>query len=256
MNLIILGRDEIDANGIVQLADRRAKHISRVLKARPGTKLKVGILNGPTGDGVVERMDNERVFLRCAFADTAPERPRVDMVLAMPRPKVLARLWSRLAALGVGKIVILRTRKVERSYLESHVLEERFYNQRLMEGLEIAKRTRLPEVKLAKFFKPFVEDELDTLFPASRRLVADTSGPLFKAEMISAQTSSNRNPSDPILFAIGPEGGWEPYELNMLETYNFQPYRIGCNTLPSDAACIGTLSILQHTLSISSRKQV
>ena len=43
--------------------------------------------------------------LSCVF-DRTPARPPVDLLLALPRPKVLRRLWAQLAAIGVGRIIL------------------------------------------------------------------------------------------------------------------------------------------------------
>jgi len=46
------------------------------------------------------------VVLICEFETETPPRPSIDLLLAMPRPKVLKRLWAQFAALGVGRIFI------------------------------------------------------------------------------------------------------------------------------------------------------
>ena len=126
MNLILLQSEDFRDDGMAELSDQRARHIRKILKAEPGDSLRIGMLNGPQGKGVVLLVDKHKVCLQCVFNTEAPPVSRVDLVLAMPRPKVLKRLWAQLAALGVGRIVLLNAEKVERYYFDSHVIQPDF----------------------------------------------------------------------------------------------------------------------------------
>lgn len=243
MNLILLQSSEIDADRRCRLTGRRAQHIRKVLKAQVGQSLRIGLLNGPLGSGVVEQVEGHAVSLLCRFEDVPPPVPRIDLLLAMPRPKVMKRLWAQLAALGVGRIVLLRADKVERYYFDSHVLEPAFCNELLIEGLQQARCTRLPEVMVRPLFKPFVEDELDTLFAGSLKLLADPAGTRYLGEVLSSEASVDR-----ILLAIGPEGGWVPYELQLLGSHGFQMIGMGSRILRTDTAAIALIATIYSLL--------
>ena len=101
-----------------------------------------------------------------------PAPPAVDLLLALPRPKVLRRLWAQFAALGVGRIVLTNAARVERHYFDTHVLEESTYRPLLIEGLQQAGDTRLPRVSIHRQFRILIEDELDGLSNDGARLVA------------------------------------------------------------------------------------
>jgi RsmE family RNA methyltransferase len=151
----------------------------------------------------------------------------------------MKRLWAQLAALGVGRIILTNAEKVERFYFDSHVLEPDFYTAWLIEGLQQAGDTRLPEVRIVRELKPFLEDELDALFPSSGlRLLADPS-----AEKTIFQTLENTALARTLL-AIGPEGGWTPYELEMFSSHEFQAFNAGPRILRTDTACVALLSAL------------
>jgi len=64
--------------------------------------------------------------------------------------------------MGVKKIIFIHSYRVEKSYWQTPLLEEKNIEEQLILGLEQAKDTVMPEVILAKRFKPFVEDELAT----------------------------------------------------------------------------------------------
>ena len=135
MNLILLERSEAGATGEVTLTGRRAAHLLRVLRVEPGQTVRVGILDGPRGVGTVTSVAEEAVQLRCSFDAHVEPPPRVDLLLALPRPKVMRRLWAQIAALGVGQIILTNAERVERHYVDTHVLAVACYRPLLVEGL-------------------------------------------------------------------------------------------------------------------------
>src|SRR5207302_9133919 len=96
----------------------------------------------------------------------------VDLLLALPRPKVLRRLWAQLSALGVGQIILTNAARVERNYFDTHIVAEGCYRPLLIEGLQQARDTWLPNVSVHKQFRVLIEDHLIKLFPGGQRLVA------------------------------------------------------------------------------------
>ncbi len=236
MNMILLQPEDFREGGLAMLSGERARHIHKVLKAQEGKTLRIGMLNGPLGKGTVLAVDQHTVCLQCVLKDEIPPKPKIDLLLAMPRPKVMKRLWAQLAALGTGRIVLVNAEKVERFYFDTHVLEPEFYNARLIEGLQQARCTHLPEVLIRQRFKPFVEDELDALFADHLKLLADPSG---KQPLANHLLSSER-----VLLAVGPEGGWTEYERDKLQQRGFELFGMGSRILRTDTACIAAMSLI------------
>ena len=237
MNLLLLDeRDRIEAQ-CVTLSDARAAHVLNVLRATPGQMVRIGLLDGPFGMGTVLTAGDGRVTLGCQFEAATPPRPGVDVLLALPRPKVIRRLWAQLAAMGVGQIILTNAERVERHYFDTHLLSEATYRPLLIEGLQQARDTRLPAVSIHRQFRILVEDHLDGLFGDGIRLVADPSG----ATSISA--ALNDHGHQRVLLAIGPEGGWNEFELRLLEAHGFRLVGLGARTLRVDTACTALLAI-------------
>jgi RsmE family RNA methyltransferase len=244
MNLILIHSEEVTSDNRVRLTDWRAEHIRAVLRAEPGKMLRIGLLNGPLGAGTVESISAEAVTLTCEWESVAPPRPSIDLLLAMPRPKVLKRLWAQLAALGVGRIILTNAEKVERFYFDTHVLAPEFFNARLIEGLQQARDTRLPEVTVVKQLKPFLETES---FPTiGKKLLADPSGEHSLFQTLEA--GSEKAVPQRSCLGIGPEGGWTPYELEMFKANGFELFSMGPRILRTDMACIGLISLLAESL--------
>lgn len=254
MNLILLESNEIDGERRAQLTGERARHIREVLRATVGSELRIGIVDGPLGRGTVAAIDGGAssagsragVVLQCAFDRLVPEPPGIDLLLAVPRPKVLNRLWAQLAALGVARIILTNAERVERPYFDTHVLQERHWRPLLIEGLQQACDTRLPAVSVHRRFRVLVEDELDRLSDAAVRLVADPASGATVASALAGRAGTR------VLLAVGPEGGWNPFELELLEAHGFAPVGLGRRTLRSDTACVALLAVVHAALRAAS----
>jgi RsmE family RNA methyltransferase len=249
MNLILIDSDAVDAEGRVSLVGHHAEHIRKILRAEPGDRLRVGLLNGPRGIGTVRSVSERAVELECVFELEPPPRPCVDLLLALPRPKVMKRLWAQIAALGVDRILLTHAARVERCYFDTHVLDPTVYTPLLIEGLQQAQDTRLPHVSVHRRLKPLVErlavasgasfdSGVSDLSDAPYRIVLHPGSPHELIETAPA------DPAARVLLAIGPEGGWVPYELELFERHGFRVASLGSRTLRSDTACIAALAIL------------
>ena len=118
MNRILFESGEVAADGLVSLRDGRARHIREVLRAEPGARLRVGVLDGPCGSALVEQSDGETVTLRCAWEpETEENGGALELILALPRPKVLKRLWAPLASFGLSRLTLVNAAKVARRVL-------------------------------------------------------------------------------------------------------------------------------------------
>jgi len=235
MNRILMEADEIGADGMVTLDGRRAAHIRQVLGCRAGDTVRIGLIDGPRGIAQVMGEGAGPVRLRCTL-DEPPLRPTgVSLLLALPRPKVMHRLWAPLASLGVDQIVLVNAAKVERNYFDTHWLDPDAYRPLLIEGLEQSGDTRLPSVRICRRFKPFIEDESRIVFGAARRMVCHPYG----APPLAVPLASGNDAA--VVMAIGPEGGWTDFEIALLRQHGFECVAFGERTLRTDTAVTAIL---------------
>lgn len=248
VNLILFEPEELGAAGEINVSGARADHLLDVLKVAAGTGVRVGIIDGSRGTGTVVAVEDRTVRLQCALDSATPPRPRVDLLLALPRPKVLRRLWAQLAALGVGRIMLTSAARVERNYFDTHVLSAHCYRPLLLEGLQQARDTRLPQVSIHRQLKVLIEDELDSLCPAGTRVLADPASTTPVHAAVAAQNQ------DRLLLAVGPEGGWTGFEISLLAAHGFQAAGMGPRTLRADTACVALLALVHAALETAPRR--
>ena len=242
MNLLLIEPEALAPDGSTDVMGAAAAHLRDVLAVRPGSTVRIGAINGPRGVATVLEVSASRVRLRCAWEASPPEPPAVDLLLALPRPKVMRRLWAQLAALGVSRILLTNAARVERQYFDTHVLGPDCYRPLLVEGLQQAQDTLMPIVSVHRRLKVLIEDELDTLCPDTGRLVTHPGA----ANPLSAASHAITQPR--LLIAVGPEGGWSAYELALLQAHGFKICGIGPRSLRSDTATIAILAIVHDAL--------
>ena len=245
MNLLLLEPAEVGSDGTFVVSGGRACHLMDVLRVRPGQDVRIGVIDGALGTGTVRSVDEDTVTLTCTF-DAIPARPSVDLLLALPRPKVMRRLWAQVAALGVGQIILTNAERVERNYFDTHVLETDIYRPLLVEGLEQARDTRLPLVSIHRRLKVLVEDDLDGLCPSGVRLVAHPGSTLTFRAALGTSSAYVADGQARTLLAVGPEGGWTDFELRLLAAHAFGAVGMGARTLRSDTACVALLALLHE----------
>ncbi|MBB5349382.1 16S rRNA (uracil(1498)-N(3))-methyltransferase [Desulfoprunum benzoelyticum] len=234
MNIILFEEQELDGGRVV-LHDRRAVHIHKVLRATIGDRVRVGLVNGPMGSGRVASVVKgrpTRVELDVELGEIPTHQPEIDIILALPRPIMLRRILGQVAALGIGTLFIIQANRVEKSFWDSGLLEEGEYLEHLRHGLEQAVDTRLPQVRIFRKFKPFVEDFLPLVKDHYRfRILAHPYGTATLAGYLGPGEGR-------IVVAVGPEGGWVDFEVERFEAQGFRSCSLGDRILKVDTAVV------------------
>ncbi len=245
MNLLLLDSQEVEADGSVALSDSRAVHLRDVLRVRAGSVIRAGLIDGPRGHAEVAEIRALEIRLRCIFDEPPSPRPTVNLLLAMPRPKVLKRLWGPLAAAGVDRVFIVNAERVERMYFDSDALTPALIRARLIEGLSQAMDTHLPRVEVRRRLRPFLEDEFDGLARGAHRFLAQPGDGRRIADLL--------RPGERVWLAVGPEGGWTPYERELCRARGFVEISMGPRVWRSDAACLALIALAHDALRQSPR---
>lgn len=251
MNLLLLESAELEEAPndlfLARLAGRRAEHVAEVLRAEPGQELRVGVVAegdapwpaGARGRGRVLETSPDSLLLEIELAapaaPSAAEEPRIDLALALPRPQGLHRILQAAVVLGVGRIDLFRSYRVEKSYFSSPSLRADEIRRQLLLGAEQGLRTRLPPVAIQPRFRPFLDDP-GLLAPGDLGLLAHPGGRPIEAAPPFAERR--------VVLAIGPEGGFIDYEVKAFEARGFLAVDLGPWVLRSETAVVAGLAQL------------
>lgn len=232
MNIILLKPHEIDSNRSV-LEDYRAEHIVKILRSNVGDRVSVGIINGRTGNAVIEEINRKRPFQVKLFLTIDKEPPplsSIDVILALPRPIVFKRIIHQLTALGVGRVYVINAAKVEKSYWESSLITENGWQGHVITGLEQAVDTKMVEFSFHRGFKPFMNNTVPEIKKNYGQIIV--AHPDSETSISGLFTDGQGS----ILVAIGPEGGWNEFEIDMMKNQGFLDFNIGTRILKVETA--------------------
>ena len=284
LNRVLLEPSECETNGDGRLVaelpsgDPRTIHIRGHVQAECGDMVRAGIVDaGATNaakvtwlaDDAMRLELGEAAHLLCPMPDS--RRPRLDVLLAMPRPAAFARLLPMLSSMGIGTLWLTQAERVENNYFSSHLLKvgnEHLVREALLAGLEQSGDTALPRFKLRR--------NLKKLLTSGDLEASDTGGtgagsaPLVKLACHPERLESTLSdisaygdselcvrrigdvelpPNARLLLAVGPERGWEePEELDLLVSQGFQLVTLGPRTLRTDVATIAMLAVAHEAL--------
>lgn len=225
MNLLLLNNKQIAGNRAT-VSGRQLQHLLTVNNLGVGDSLRIGEINGLMGKGVITEIDNHSASLEFELDRQPPSAVPLTLVLALPRPKMLRRILQTVASMGVKRICLIHSTRVEKSFWQTAFLSPEAVQEQLLLGLEQSMDTQLPTVSQHRLFKPFVEDQLPDVINSSRAIVAHPSAPL----------SCPIDIQEPTTLVIGPEGGFIPYEIEKLAEQGVQSVSIGSRILRVETA--------------------
>lgn len=231
MNLILLFEDDFVSPEKVRISGRRLEHIIKVHRAQIGDKLTVGLLNSKIGTGKVLTISSQQIELEVILDHDPPEPIPLTLIIALPRPKMLKRILQSAASLGIKKIYLINSWRVEKAFWSSPLLEPERLKNELLLGLEQAKDTLMPEIHLKRLFKPFVIEELSMLTKGSL-----DNKPIALAAHPKAVLPCPQNIDQSAILAMGPEGGFIDIEIETLEQAGFAAVNLGRRILRLETA--------------------
>eukprot|EP00922_Rhytidocystis_sp_ex-Travisia-forbesii_P029392 GHVS01042995.1.p1 GENE.GHVS01042995.1~~GHVS01042995.1.p1 ORF type:complete len:312 (+),score=59.00 GHVS01042995.1:95-1030(+) len=265
MNLLLVSADSVQAGGKVTLSGRQAQHCLKVLKSKCGDSIRVGIFNGPQGTASVEQIDGSILSLQLNFNQQVPlsslDCPStssssshvlpVEVLVGLPRPKVLDKMLQHLVSLGVCRIILVCTQQVERSYLSSPKLTRESIINNLQLGLEQSTNTRFPAVSLFASWKGWLGSADSFIRPKMKLIIAHPTEEEDADPKRITELGLQSHSGDNVLAAIGPEGGWLDDEVADMRALGFEPFTLGPNILTCDTAATTIVAQLQLLLTDS-----
>ncbi len=230
MNIVLLDPRQTESELWSISAKRQIEHLKNHVNIQVGDTLKVGIREGKRYLTQIVSISDERIQLKPLQEEEVPPKHPVTLIVAMPRPKVLRRLIMDAVTLGVEKIILLHSYRVDKSYWQTPFLQQLDHYVTL--GLEQAGDTIAPKIELYKRFKPFVEDVLPSMI--SSDYPAYVAHPYVEDVMPAGIQHG-------CTIIIGPEGGFIPYEVDLL-------IKNGCQAVSLGNRIIRTETVIPYVL--------
>jgi 16S rRNA (uracil1498-N3)-methyltransferase len=229
---VYLSAPSIQDNRILIAGDEH-RHLV-VARAKPDELIEIFDGKGRVWTAAVESVNKRETVARVtASREAAPPRFELILGVAMIRIAAFELALEKVVEVGVTRIAPFTA---ARSNVEAGHRHERRYDrwQRiLVEAAKQSKHYHLPQVDAPRSFA-----EVLSIPAASKIMFAEREGGSLK----SALTGS------PVLYLIGPEGGWTDEELSAARKNSFQLVSLGDAILKAETAAIVGASLIRYEL--------
>jgi 16S rRNA (uracil1498-N3)-methyltransferase len=233
---------ELHSGGSVELARETASHLVKVLRARSGDELILFDGRGAEYSAVVDAVRGARVAVAVGAARAVDrESPlRVTLIQCVPRGDRMDFVVQKATELGVAGIVpVLSQRSVVRLDGAQAASKLLHWQAVAISACEQCGRNRLPRIESALPLLNF----LGALPPAPAQSLRLVLEPDVEASTVAVPPTEAALQG--VEFAIGPEGGFAPEELEAFQLSGFTRIGLGPRVLRTETAAIAALVMLQ-----------
>jgi 16S rRNA (uracil1498-N3)-methyltransferase len=226
--------DYIPENEIV-LEGEQARHIAKSLRMKVGDMLTVNDSNGNDYGCAIKEITKETVVLSVCYQQAVESEPDCSVTIYQGNPKgsKLEDIIQKCVELGAVKIVpVLTKRCVSRPDEKSARKKTERYNKIALEAAQQSGRGIVPEVC-----------ELISLKSAAEKDNSEAKIIFYEGGGEPIRSLVNENAKSVSIY-IGPEGGFEKEEVELLISYGAKAATLGKRILRTQTAPVAALSAI------------
>lgn len=241
-NLIrIYVEDDLAQNQSIELNDQQGHYVNNVMRLKVGDE--VALFNGRDGEWCASIVESRKK--RCLLHVNDKTRDQVGcpdlwLVFAPLKKQRLDFIMEKATELGVGAFQPIITRRTIVSKIRSDRLEAQ-----TIEAAEQCERLHIPDV-----FDVLPLAQLMKDWPIERQIfVLDERGGALPIGQSLLNFAKSDKKDAPCALLTGPEGGFDPSELDLLDKLPFVTrISVGPRILRADTAALAAISCWQSVL--------
>lgn len=223
--------DPVIDDGVLSVSGDEHRHL-KVSRVGIGERVEVFDGRGCVWSGLVLSADKR--ITRIHVAETRQEpTPQIELILAQAliRPAAFEWVLEKAVEVGVTRIIPFRAR---RSNVRGAQRQSRW--QRII--VEAAKQSKC-------YHLPRLDDVTD--LPSVLRIEAPSKILFAEREGISLKSAVA---SPPVMYIVGPEGGWTDEELEEAGKWGASQVHLGSNIMRSETAAVVGGALIHYELGV------
>ncbi len=229
-------------NGFATLDGDLFNHIVRVLRLGTGEPLTLVDDSGREQEGIIDQIDRDWILIRITGTNDIPDAPaatpRITIAQAMPKGDKIDLVLQKCTELGADSFVIFGgMRSVARVSDKNRETKLARWSRIATEAARQSSRKFVPDVSWCASAAEVTGKTAETL-----RILLWEEETMLKLKNLLSSTPT----PDSIMVAIGPEGGFDPSEVDIFKRNGFVPVTLGRNILRTETAAIAATAILTH----------
>lgn len=235
------------ADGHVTIVGDDVRHIVSALRMKPGEAFFADDGKGKEYYCIIERVSEKEVVAQVAYVRAADQELPCFITLyqGLPKADKMDLIIQKTVELGVSRIVPVKMKrcvvKLDKKKAENRCIR---WNEVSEAAAKQSGRGIIPEVSELMDFKDALEDAKDAdirLIPYEQEgensTMADT-----RRKLESVQRGQS------IGVFIGPEGGFDPEEVELAREKGYLPITLGKRILRTETAGMYVMSVLGYLL--------
>lgn len=217
------------------LEGEQARHIAKSLRMKKGDMLTVNDSNGSDYGCLIEEITKDSVILKVCYKQASNSEPtcRVSIYQGNPKGSKLEDIIQKCVELGVFEITpVLTKRCVSRPDEKSAKKKTERYNKIALEAAQQSGRGAIPKVNDLISLKQAVNEDNSEV-----KIVFYEGGGQPLRSLVNENTKS-------ISIYIGPEGGFEKEEVDLITANGAAAATLGKRILRTQTAPVAALSAI------------
>lgn len=217
------------------LTGAHADHLTRVLRARAGQEFDI-IANGVARRGRLTNITDHRVEFD--LGKEIPASPAANLTLLLAVFKFDRMEWAieKCTELGVSKMIPVIARRTDAHLASASAKRVERWRRIALQAAEQSRRVTAPEIA-----HPTQLREACQLPAESKIVLAETEEQKMLLDVLASA-------NEPLLLAIGPEGGWTEDELALFGKEGWLSASLGHTILRAETAAIAAVVLAASAL--------
>ncbi len=262
MSRFFISPESINLNsGSITVTGEDVRHIGNVLRAIPGDVLVLSDGLGMDYEAVIEHIGKDVILTRITGSRPNRTEPPIGLTLfqGLPKADKMEYIIQKCIELGVKRIVPVMTARsvVKFSNAKDSAAKTVRWRRIALEAAKQCDRGIVPiveePVRLEKALEmssdcglkliPYEEESKGSLKELLRQYGSNSGD-----SKISTECSPSRAINVHVGILIGPEGGFEPDEVERAARSGFSPVTLGPRILRTETAGMAVASIIMHEI--------
>ena len=226
--------DEVSGDK-ASLLGRRAEHLSKVLRARPGQEFDIST-SGRLRRGRIVAIDHNRVDFELGEEVPTAAMPDITLLLSVFKFDRMEWAIEKCTELGGARIVPVIAQRTEKHLAVAAGKRWDRWQRVMLQATEQSRRLTVPEM-----VRPLLLKQAVALYTGRRTVLSEIEQDVMLKDAAAG--------SHGVTLAFGPEGGWTEGELAQFCEADWVSASLGETILRTETAAIAGLAIALAVLS-------
>jgi 16S rRNA (uracil1498-N3)-methyltransferase len=214
------------------LVGAHAEHLAVVLRARVGQSFEIVAGDRPRS-GRVTSVHPNRVEFELGEELPHTTSPQISLLMAIFKFDRMEWAIEKCTELGAARIIPVIARRTDAHLARAAGARVERWRRIAKQASEQSRRTVPPDVDV-----PFKLSEAAKLTAGTRIVLAESEKKILLKEALASHL-----PTEEVLLALGPEGGWSEDELSLFSKTGWVSASLGDTILRAETAAIAATSI-------------